>query len=211
MTQLADWIAVEAIRFISVYPKRKLFHSLVSCVLSQKISFNASRAIRAKLFTLLGTSDITAKSLCNVSPEQLYAIGINTNTVEIIRQLLLLHLQFDLDRDFTADEVNNILNHINNIPGIGPWTIKAVKIMTQSDNVFLFEDKYIRARMSEVFNCVLMSAAEAEKYSDKFIYNHDNVRYDVRIWVSYLFWCIKPAATQKLKNMIPLEADDLIL
>ena len=49
------------------------FHELVSCVISQRVSFTKSRQFREKLYTLLGSTNITPSKFHSIFNENAFA------------------------------------------------------------------------------------------------------------------------------------------
>lgn len=158
--------------------KVPVFHAVISCILSQKIKFTQSRAIRKKLYSQLGSFIITREGLEKINLDQL---GIEHPVQLIIKEVMQLQsLDFDL---------------LSQIKGIGPWTIKAVKIMTYSDEeIALYEDGYI------IKNLVLYGY----KGSIKDFFN----QYKQKSLISRFLWRIKPQGIIKIKKGTDLLRED---
>ena len=159
------------------------YHAVISCIISQKISFQRSRGIRRKLYKELG-SDIFTKS--KIESLNLNDLGLDARVIEII------------------DQVNRLENlsfkNLAKISGIGKWTIDAVKILTYYDpDIALYKDKYIRKILSGLYGKTFTEGtakAWFEKVSNKSL-------------VSRFLWRLKYTSINKIIDSEPLTSLDL--
>lgn len=125
---------------------KTLFHHAVSQYLTQLVSFNQSRVIRGKLYKMLGNP--YSQDIFNNSPDKIFKdIGLNDNQIPKLRQISSMVINNDND--------DNNLIRLSQLSGIGPWTIKSIKLMKRCQgwhNIILEEDSYIRNRIAELCN-----------------------------------------------------------
>jgi len=180
------------------YPeKQPLYHCVISLIISQKISFGQSREIRRKIYEKVGKSIFIWQDIIKITDKEWKYINIDKNKKETIMEVTLL------ERDGLLS--NMLVTH--KIKGIGPWTIKATKIMTYSDdNIDLYEDLWIRKRMSEVYDIQSSQRACKEVF--------DNFK-GKKSQLSRFLWRIKPQSIDKVRkclseNVFLLVKDDFI-
>jgi 3-methyladenine DNA glycosylase/8-oxoguanine DNA glycosylase len=213
-------------------PSQPLYHNLICLLLNQRISFQRSRQIRQKLLDKVqevekamvqvyqgdplkekeenAESDerivITAEAMNELTDEQLKLIGIGPRIIACIRAVTVLERQGNLN-----------FENIDNIPGIGPWTSKAIRIMNGTDsllgkslgktnlrnnNIFLFEDAWIRARLATLIGqSGKVSEKEAERLSQSW---PDKTK------ISRFLWRLKETGAEKMRLGLPLLREDFI-
>jgi 3-methyladenine DNA glycosylase/8-oxoguanine DNA glycosylase len=93
------------------------------------------------------------------------------------------------------------------IKGIGPWTLKALKVIHEPDgDVFLVEDYYIRQRLSELKGlgktCTASAAKKLARESTEWAGN--------LTMISNFLWRIKSSGIQKIIDCEPLDRDDFL-
>lgn len=158
-------------------PIQNEFHCYCSLITSQRVRFQTGRNIRRKLYELCGYP----LTIDAVQGMDLSSTGLTTQQREAIQAL--------------CDGVT-----LNEIKGIGKWTHKGVQILMQSDhNVNLYEDSYIRTRLSEY------NGLKSSKECRDFIALADEETY-----VSYFLWRITPIGIIKVKDGQKLSRDDFI-
>ena len=170
---------IEETREFWEMPNKGVFHNAVSAIVGQRIKFIEARKIRSKLYQLLGDP---------YSPEKLLAckvLPVNDANQSLLRQVA----------------ENHDIEFLKTLRGIGPWTIKSIQIMSHlNDNIFLFEDFWIRSRMEELFGKRL-TPSSAEKLGNKFLNKSDASRF---------FWRIKKQGIQKVRNEEKLTREDFV-
>lgn len=184
-----DWrIINEAVKWADKLPSSQpLYHCLISCLISQKISFTGSRAIRKRLYHKLEGNLCTPKKMASLSSEELRNIGLTEVQIAAIRNL-----------------PNPLkMEHLTEIPMIGKWTRKAVAIMTYSeDNVFLSEDAYIRKKLCEIYGFKSLTVAETNEVAENWLTE--------RSLIGRFLWRLKPSGAAKIARNQPISVDDLI-
>jgi DNA-3-methyladenine glycosylase II len=99
------------------------FHALVSSIISQQLSSHASRAIKERLFDLLGTNNFTPENIFKISPKSSRVAGLSRAKLGYIRGIALAVRNGKLD--FTSiskygDE--DVITKLDSLSGVGRWT-----------------------------------------------------------------------------------------
>ena len=162
-----------------------IFHQTISLILSQKISFVMSRKIRSNIFDMISPNkEFTKENISNIKKSKMISIGIDEDKYRVILNVM----------NTNECETNDWINKMSKIKGIGPWTIKCLKIMFDVGNdLFLCEDLWIRKRLSElVLSDDVMSQKKCNEISLCWKGHRTNV--------SKFLWRIKPEGILALKN-----------
>ena len=161
-----------------IQPIQNEFHCYCSLITSQRVRFQTGRAIRRKLYEICGYP-LTIES---VSQADLSTIPLTALQKSCITQLY--------------DGISP-----KEISGIGPWTMKGVKILMQTDSdVNLYEDAYIRKRLSEYIG--LTSPKECREFIASAKGNETAV--------SYFLWRITPNGIRRVKSGEELTRDNFL-
>ncbi len=99
------------------------FHALTSSIISQQLSAHAARAIKARLFDLLGIERFTPEGILKMSAKGARAAGLSRAKIKYIRGLALAFR--DGEFDFTSIpkcEDEEVIAKLTAFPGIGRWT-----------------------------------------------------------------------------------------
>lgn len=126
----------------TLLPQRSLYVNLCGLIIGQRIRFSVARARRKKLYTLLGSDQFTPDDLLAVAAQQLIA-AVGENSAQRIINLTELFV--------THDDVNDQL--LLNVDGVGPWTVKAAKLMTNyiDNDLLLHEDKVVSRLLKQCY------------------------------------------------------------
>ena len=99
------------------------FHALASSIISQQLSARAARAIKARLFDLLGTQRFTPQGIVEMSARGARAAGLSRAKVEYIHGLAAAAKDGKLDfTSFAKCEDEDVITKLTGFPGIGIWT-----------------------------------------------------------------------------------------
>lgn len=162
-----------------------IYHSTVSCIISQEISFKRSRAIRAQLYQMLG-GKFTYDAVHSLTVSDLIRTGLKESRA---------HLIWSLPSTLQLEQLPYIV-------GVGTWTVKAVYIMTYSHpDIFLSEDAFIRKRLVQIFGCGSTpsdAAAIAEFWA-----GHKSAE-------CRFLWRLQESGVQKLLSGAVLTQEDII-
>jgi 3-methyladenine DNA glycosylase/8-oxoguanine DNA glycosylase len=173
---------------------KTLFHHAIAQYVTQKQKFYVSRVIRAKLYDLLG--DPYDQDTFNASSnEDLTKCELTSNQITTLRNVSSV-----INEEETL-EVN--LNRLMKVSGMGPWTIKSIRLMLTNDNsIFLYEDYYIRSRLGELYNIKLLSPLQAKDIGLKWGMYQSSL--------SKFLWRIKTSGIEKIKSQTPLVKEDFL-
>ena len=99
------------------------FHALASSIISQQISVHAARAIKGRLFDLLGTRVFTPQDVLKIAPKSSKAAGLSGRKFEYLRGLASAVRKGDLDfASIAAGEDEEVIAKLTTFSGIGRWT-----------------------------------------------------------------------------------------
>lgn len=164
------------------------YHQLISLVTSQQISFEAGRNLRKQLYLEVGYP-LTPQNISSINLSK-YLTPAKQFTVRAITEMALL-------------DNNDLINRVKNIKGVGPWTLKGAYILTEvSQEEPLFEDAYVRKRLSEIFGLTI-GIKEAKTFFDTLPDNKRSI-------VSYFLWRIRKTSTWKVSRGERLERSDFL-
>jgi DNA-3-methyladenine glycosylase II len=99
------------------------FHALASSIVSQQISAHAARAIKGRLFDLLGSAHFTPEGILRLSAKNFRAAGLSRAKIEYIRGLAQAVKNGELDFASIAkcgDE--EVITKLTTLSGVGRWT-----------------------------------------------------------------------------------------
>ena len=118
--------------------ERGLFHTLASLIISQRIPFSRSQAMRARIYKATGASSLDV--LKTVSKEEAWALGVKGpkwTRIEALREAF--------------KDGDPPLNEIRKIPGVGPWTEGSTRIMFGDYSLgFVHGDKAVQAEAGRI-------------------------------------------------------------
>jgi DNA-3-methyladenine glycosylase II len=99
------------------------FHALASSIISQQISAHAARAIKGRLFDLLGTQAFTPKNILKISTKNFRTAGLSRRKFEYLHKLASAVRNGDLDFSSIAiREDEEVISKLTAFSGIGRWT-----------------------------------------------------------------------------------------
>jgi len=99
------------------------FHALASSIISQQISAHAARAIKGRMFGLLGNNQFTPKGILKMSPTGYRTAGLSRAKTAYLRKLALAVRNGDLDLCSLAEcEEEEVISRLMTLSGVGRWT-----------------------------------------------------------------------------------------
>jgi DNA-3-methyladenine glycosylase II len=99
------------------------FHALASSIISQQISAHAARAIKSRMFDLLGDNQFTPEGILKMSPRGYRTAGLSRAKIKYIRELALAVRNGDLDLSSLAGcEEEEVISRLITLSGVGKWT-----------------------------------------------------------------------------------------
>ena len=99
------------------------FHALASSIVSQQISARAARAIKGRLFDLIGTEVFTPREILKLSPRNGRTVGLSGRKFEYLRGLASAAAKGELDfAAMAAWDDEEVIAGLTAFSGIGRWT-----------------------------------------------------------------------------------------
>jgi DNA-3-methyladenine glycosylase II len=99
------------------------FHALASSIISQQISAHAARAIKGRLFDLIGSQILAPEKVVKISARASKAAGLSGPKYEYLCGLASAVRKGDLDFScMAAWEDEEVIARLTTFPGIGRWT-----------------------------------------------------------------------------------------
>jgi DNA-3-methyladenine glycosylase II len=99
------------------------FHALASSIVSQQISAHAARAIKGRLFDLLGTQVFTPQNVLKISAKNFRAAGLSRRKFDYLHGLASAIRNGDLDfASIATREDEEVISKLTTFSGIGRWT-----------------------------------------------------------------------------------------
>src|SRR4030042_5384675 len=99
------------------------FHALTSSIISQQLSAHAARAIKGRLFDLLGVEHFTPRIILKMSSKTSRAAGLSQPKFKYIQRLASAVENGELNFESIAKyEDEEIISKLATFPGIGRWT-----------------------------------------------------------------------------------------
>jgi len=178
-------------------PVREDFDCAVSLVLSQRIPFAESRAIRRGMYAKVGKSVLEAQNMQRWTDEDWFSVGLTDSfKIKIIRSIVALALEAKQGGEVKGEPpaAHGLTSHgLSLLCGIGPWTIKGWEISTRrAPDLFLQEDKWIRFHLKTLFKKRTMpSESVAAKLAEAHWKGH-------RSLVTRFLWRLEKQSATKL-------------
>jgi DNA-3-methyladenine glycosylase II len=139
------------------------FHALTSSIISQQLSAAAARAIKRRLFALLGTEQFFPEGILQFPARSLRAAGLSRAKVEYIRGLAAAVRRGAFDFASIAQlEDEEVVAELVTFPGIGRWTAEMFLLFGLGrPDVWAVNDAGIRKALKLAYHLPQMpSAAE---------------------------------------------------
>lgn len=137
-------------------PPRSLFSLLIGAIVGQRIRFTKARQLRGRIYTALGTDSFSLAQLNTyLASHQLTELGLNQSQIDTIDRVL----QYLENHQLLS--ISDLEQLQTQITGIGPWTIRNVKIMwslsqdqqsPSEADYLLTEDLIIRRGLERLYN-----------------------------------------------------------
>lgn len=186
---ITEDLLLETEQYWNLKPK-SWYHETVSTIISQRVPFIKSRGIRSKLFEKIEPSnEFTFEDIQLLGVDGLMEVGISEKYAEVI-----LNVPENIDS----------LDELIEISGIGPWTVKAVKLKCSDEDIFLSEDYWIRKHIGIIMK---MSGVPTTKQVNDYI--EKNMPHDRSIYSKFL-WRLKHSAWPKIRRGSKLDRSDFV-
>jgi len=127
-------------------PSRSLYVNLCGLIIGQRIRFSLARKRRGNLYKLMGGDKFTEYDMLSTSGEELVA-SIGSVSAQRIVNLTSMLVKENISMNDVTDEM------LLSVDGVGPWTVKACKLMTSfiHFNLLLHEDKVVYRLLKECY------------------------------------------------------------
>ena len=186
MEHLTD-IAIEYYDLYKLPDNLSAFHHLCSLVTSQQVPFATGRSIRKQLYIKAGFP-LTQENLSTIDLSSIK--GLTNDRKRVLLELCEL-----------SSSNEDMISQASKIKGIGPWTIKGANLLSNHPNVNLYEDSYIRSRLSEYLKQTISQSQCKSLISEC----HPN-----ESEVSYCLWRITKKGIKSILNNKPLTKEDFL-
>jgi DNA-3-methyladenine glycosylase II len=138
------------------------FHALVSSIISQQISAHAARAIKGRIFDLLGAKQFTLESILKMSPKSYRAAGLSRVKIRYIRELALAVVNGELDFcSLVGCEEEEVISKLITLSGVGRWTAEMFLIFGLGrPDVLSVNDAGLKRAFKVAYNFQQMPSAD---------------------------------------------------
>lgn len=155
---------------IKFTPEGEPFESLVESILSQQLAGAAASAIIRKVRALFPDGKLEAKRVNRIDAKKLRAAGVSPQKLSYLKDLSARVVEGRLDLEalesMTDEEILEVLDEVK---GIGPWTVHMFLIFTLGrPNVLPVDDYGIRMSVQRIYGLPeLPKRAQIEKLAEK--------------------------------------------
>jgi len=161
---------LEARGVIEFNPEGEPFESLVESILSQQLAGSAASAIIRKVRGLFPDGQLEAKRIQRIDGAKLRAAGVSPQKLTYLKDLAARVVDGRLDLGaLTSMPDEEIIDVLDEVKGIGPWTVHMFLIFTLGrPNVLPVDDYGIRMSVQRIYGLSeLPKKAAIEKLAKK--------------------------------------------
>ncbi len=161
---------LDALGVIEFHPEGEPFESLVESILSQQLAGSAASAIIKKVRALFPGGVLEAKRMHRIDGAKLRGAGVSPQKLTYLKDLAtrVVDGRLDLDtlRSMSDEEIIEVLDEVK---GVGPWTVHMFLIFTLGrPNVLPVDDYGIRTSVQRIYGFnELPKKADIEKLAEK--------------------------------------------
>lgn len=154
---------------LSFSPEGEMFEALVESILSQQLAGPSARSIIAKVRAIYPDGKLDAATLHSTPARKLRAAGVSPQKRVYLKDLSsrVANGRIDLEalREMSDEEIITILDEVK---GIGPWTVHMLLIFTLGRiNVLPVDDLGIKKGIQQIYSLGEMpKKAEIEKIAE---------------------------------------------
>lgn len=125
-------------------PVRPAYHTWVSLILSQRISFAQSRAIRSRLYARWPDATFTPERVLGMSDTD----WVEAQVLDDQRTKIVAFTRWAIEH---PDELMDADRVCTQVPGIGEWSRKSFLVDTvAAADVFMHDDKYLQLNLQAI-------------------------------------------------------------
>jgi 3-methyladenine DNA glycosylase/8-oxoguanine DNA glycosylase len=161
---------LDALGVLKFKPEGEPFESLVESILSQQVAGPAASAIIRRVRALFPDGELQPKSLHNIDARKLRAAGASPQKLSYLKDLAARVVEGSLDLEALesmSDE--KIMEVLDEVRGIGPWTVHMFLIFTLGrPDVLPVDDLGIRKSAQRIYGLSQPpKKADIEKVAEK--------------------------------------------
>ncbi len=141
----------------------EMFESLVKSIIGQQVSGYAANAIIARVRALYESGNLTPKSVYRTRRSALRDAGISPQKLRYLRDLSKRVVKKQLDlQALTERPDEELVESLDQVLGIGPWTVHMILIFTLGrPDVLPVDDFGIKKAIQEVYSLSEIPRAES--------------------------------------------------
>ncbi len=155
---------------IKFKPQGEPFESLVESILSQQLAGSAASSIIKKVRALFPDGELEAKRIHRMDGRKLRAAGVSPQKLSYLKDLAERVVEGTLDLEALESMPDEeIIEVLDEVKGIGPWTVHMFLIFTLGrPNVLPVDDYGIRTSVQRIYDLSeLPKKGEIEKIAEK--------------------------------------------
>jgi DNA-3-methyladenine glycosylase II len=161
---------LEARGVLRFNPEGEPFESLVESILSQQLAGAAASAIIKKVRALFPEGELDAKTMHRMDPRKLRGAGVSPQKLSYLKDLSTRVVEGILDLEALESMPDEeIIEVLDEVKGIGPWTVHMFLIFTLGrPNVLPVDDYGIRTSVQRIYGfSELPKKADIERLAEK--------------------------------------------
>lgn len=134
-------------RLKNISKQRNSYSHFIGIIIGQKIALSQARKRRSNLYKVLGTDNFNIDEILKLSDNDFKCCDIDNRTRDIIIRSSNYIIDNSLDLSCVSD-----IKSLQNVSGIGDWTINATLIMTGLDlDCDLSTDYFIKKQIQKLY------------------------------------------------------------
>lgn len=163
---------LDTLGILKFRPEGEPFDSLVESILSQQLAGAAASAIIGKVRALFPRGEVTATRLSRIDPKRLRTAGVSPQKLGYLNDLSARVSDGRLDLgSLSSMPDEKIMDVLDEVKGIGPWTVHMFLIFTLGrPDVLPVDDYGIKMSVKRVYGLgELPKKAEIEKIAARWV------------------------------------------
>lgn len=142
---------IEKIDYPEEYRSNTVFHDLMACVIEQQIPYRSTKKTFEKLLTQANINQLSPDNFYQFERLALHETKLSESKFATIHRILEQWDSFPEDWiSLTDDEVRKALQQIK---GIGPWTIDMILMFTLNrPDIFPADDYHLKQLLPKMYN-----------------------------------------------------------
>jgi DNA-3-methyladenine glycosylase II len=155
---------------LEFHPQGEPFESLVESILSQQLAGAAASAIIKKVRALFPDGELEAKRIHRIDGQKLRAAGVSPQKLSYLKDLAARVVEGRLDLEaLESIPDEEIMEVLDEVKGIGPWTVHMFLIFTLGrPDVLPVDDYGIRASVQRIYGLAgLPKKADFDELEDR--------------------------------------------